>query len=433
MTFSLPCTGTGGCWQHLHLREPCGAVPTRIVSQPCERWNSTSPDPASQLGRGVASHCRMGVCAGVCRREDMLGTVVNTLVCACSPSGAGRATASVSTPTQVLPCSQHPQRMRRRASRKEVSSLPSCPAVPLHALAQYHTNVQGHSSRSCCTHRPGSQSGSSAHASNCCSAPHAGPYAPVTPTPNTAPVPVCAAKQHGDDEDQQAAQGPSLSDQPPVSDAPETRASRSRARRAQKEGQPVVDAGTMETPAKAASAPAAAVPPQPATLDASTSVDNGGKPARAVSGAISQAAIGTAQPLLIRIKQDPGVDGSAQPQSTLPILPLTTGPSGAATPAGGGGSAEAGKAAGGGGSASAQPRRSGRSTRKEGKAAGGSGGSSPAPATTPSPAAPSGAPPAPAVGGVSRTVTSLSHGGRPAGPAISSPRDLQVQISRLPC
>jgi len=53
----LPCTcktlkilhadlGAGGWQWHLHLRESCGAVPTRLVSQPSERWNSTSPDPA---------------------------------------------------------------------------------------------------------------------------------------------------------------------------------------------------------------------------------------------------------------------------------------------------------------------------------------------------------------------------------------------------
>ena len=194
-----------------------------------------------------------------------------------------------------------------------------------------------------------------------------------------------------------------------------------------------METGTTGAPATAASVPAATVPPQPAALDKSASVDNAGMPARAVSGAISQAAIGTAQPLLIRIKQDPGADGSAQPQPTLPILPLTTGAPAGGTGAGaGGGSANAGKAAGGGGggSVSAQLRRSGRSTRKEGKAAGGSGASSPALAATPPPAAPPGAPPAPAVGGVSRTVTSLSHGGRPAGPAISLPRDLQVQTSR---
>ncbi len=340
----------------------------------------------------------------------------------------------MSTPTRASPCSLQAQRMRWRAPRKEVGSLLSCSVGVLHALAQNSGHVQGHSLRRCRIHRPATQQRPVAHISDCHSAPHAGPHAPVTPTPNTAPVPICAADQQGEGDGKQAARAPVPSDQAPAGDAPVTRASRSRARRAQKEGQAAVDIGTAGTPATAAaSSPAAAVPPHSPALDGIAPIDEGNKPARAVSGAISQAAIGTAQPLLIRIKQDPGADGSAQPQSALPILPLTTGaPAGGTSAGAGGGSAEAGKAAAGGGSASAQLRRSGRSTRKEGKSAGGSGGSSPAPAAaTPPPAVPpSGAPSAPAVGGVSRTVTSLSHGGRPAGPAISSPRDLQVQTSR---
>ena len=246
----------------------------------------------------------------------------------------------------------------------------------------------------------------------------AGPHAPVTPSSDTAPVPLCAAKQPGEGGGRQSAGHVRMIDQPPASQAPVTRAARSRARRAQKEGQPPSGSGKPGAPA-----PGPAAPPQSAALDASAPKENGSKPAQAVSGSISQAAIGTAQPLLIRIKQDTG-DGSGQPQSALPILPLPSGASGGVATIRGDGSADAAKATGGGGVSSAQLRRSGRSTRKEGKAAGGSGGSSPA--TTP-PLAQSGAPTA-AVSGVSRTVTSLSHGGRPAGPAISSPRDLQVHL-----
>ena len=242
----------------------------------------------------------------------------------------------------------------------------------------------------------------------------AGPHAPVTPVSEAAPVPVNAVKQSREALAGHAAAAPVPFEQPPASGAPVTRATRSKARRAQKEGMKAQDAA-QESPAAPPAVSAGAETPLPAAASPDS------RPARAVSGSISQAAIGTAQPLLIRIKQDTGESGGGQQQPAMPIIPLSTsaaGDAGSGTPSKD--ALAASPAPGGGGAAGAQLRRSGRSARKDGKAAG-SGSSSPA--TTPPP------PPAPAApGGVSRTVTSLSHGGRPTGPAISSPRDLQVRV-----